>query len=86
MRIPAALTACLLTGSIVFIVRGPDEFGAALPPPGFHHLHLNSTNPEAAIAFYTKQFPSTEKSTFARQPALKTVQVNVLFTKVRATP
>ena len=59
---------------------------SALPAPGFHHLHLNSTNPEAAIAFYTKQFPSTEKSTFAGQPVLKTGRVYVLFNKVSKPP
>jgi catechol 2,3-dioxygenase-like lactoylglutathione lyase family enzyme len=56
-----------------------------LPAPGFHHLHLNSPNPDAAIDFYTKQFPSTSKSTVAGFPALKTGKVYVLFTKV-ATP
>jgi len=55
--------------------------------PGFHHLHLNSTNPEAAIAFYTRQFPSTSKITFAGAPALKSPNnVLVLFTKVNAPP
>ncbi len=34
---------------------------APLPTPGFHHLHLSSVNPEAAIDFYTKAFPSTSK-------------------------
>ncbi|HEV2202173.1 MAG TPA: VOC family protein [Bryobacteraceae bacterium] len=58
----------------------------SLAAPGFHHLHLNSTNPEAAIAFYTKQFPSTERSTFAGQPALKTGRVYVLFNKVATAP
>jgi catechol 2,3-dioxygenase-like lactoylglutathione lyase family enzyme len=57
----------------------------ALPPPGFHHLHLNSTDPEAAIDFYTKQFPSTSKSTWGGMPALKTGKVYVLFNKV-STP
>ena len=31
-----------------------------LATPGFHHIHLNSVDPEAAIGFYTKQFPSTQ--------------------------
>ncbi len=57
-----------------------------LPPPGFHHLHLNSTNPEAAIDFYTRQFPSSAKSTFAGKPALKAGNVWVLFTKVSKAP
>ncbi|MBZ5609152.1 MAG: VOC family protein [Acidobacteriia bacterium] len=59
---------------------------AALPPPGFHHLHLNSTNPDAAIDFYTKQFPSTSKATWGGLPALKTGKVYVLFTKVNRPP
>jgi catechol 2,3-dioxygenase-like lactoylglutathione lyase family enzyme len=58
----------------------------ALATPGFHHLHLNSTNPEAAIDFYTKNFPSTSKTTFAGQPALKAGRVYVLFTKVNSPP
>ena len=33
--------------------------GQELPPPRFHHLRLNSLDPEAAIAFYARQFPST---------------------------
>ena len=58
-----------------------------LPAPGFHHLHLNSINPEAAIAFYVKQFPSTSAGTFAGQPALRSPNnVWILFTKVDAPP
>ena len=57
-----------------------------LPPPGFHHLHLNSVDPEKAIDFYTRQFLSTEKSTFAGAPALKSGKVYVLFTKVKTQP
>ena len=58
-----------------------------LPPPTFHHLHLNSVNPEAAIEFYTAAFPSTSKAAFAGQPALRSPNnVLVLFTKVAAPP
>jgi catechol 2,3-dioxygenase-like lactoylglutathione lyase family enzyme len=60
---------------------------AALGTPGFHHLHLNSVNPEAAIAFYTKQFPSTSNAEWGGFPALKSPNnVLVLFTKVAAPP
>ena len=41
-----------------------------LPAPGFHHLHLNSVDPEAAIDFYVRQFPSTRKTTWGGLPAL----------------
>ena len=61
--------------------------GAALPAPGFHHLHLNSMNPDAAIAFYAKEFPSTSKATWGGMPALKSPNnVLVLFTKVEQPP
>ena len=60
---------------------------SALPTPGFHHLHLNSVNPESAIEFYTKTFPSTSKTTFAGQPALRSPNnVLVLFNRVATPP
>ena len=37
-----------------------------LPTPKFHHLHLNSTDPDAAIDFYTRQFPSTVQGELGR--------------------
>ena len=60
---------------------------APLTPPGFHHLHLNSVNPDAAIEFYTRAFPSTSKTTFGGQPALRSPNnVLVLFNKVATPP
>ncbi len=59
----------------------------ALPAPGFHHLHLNSTNPETAAAWYAKEFPSTSKTTWGGMTALKSPNsVLVLFTKVEQPP
>ncbi len=59
----------------------------SLPTPGFHHLHLNSVNPDTAIDFYTKLFPTTSKTTFAGQPALHSPNnVLLLFNKVTAPP
>src|SRR5688500_2421426 len=58
-----------------------------LPIPDFHHLHLNSINPEAAIDFYVRAFPSTSKTVFAGQPALASPNnVLVLFNKVATPP
>jgi catechol 2,3-dioxygenase-like lactoylglutathione lyase family enzyme len=54
-----------------------------LPTPKFHHLHLNSVDPDAAIGFYTRQFASTWKASWGGFPALKSPNdVLVLFTKV----
>jgi catechol 2,3-dioxygenase-like lactoylglutathione lyase family enzyme len=58
-----------------------------LPTPKFHHLHLNSTDPDTAIAFYTRQFPSTSKGSWGGFPALKSPNdVMVLFTKADTPP
>src|SRR5262245_35371843 len=66
---------------------GPAASQASLPAPGFHHLHLNSTNPDAAIAFYLKQFPSTSETSWAGMPALASPNnVLVLFNRVNSAP
>jgi catechol 2,3-dioxygenase-like lactoylglutathione lyase family enzyme len=58
-----------------------------LPTPGFHHLHLNSVDPDAAIDWYVRQFPSCTKGSWAGHPALLSPNnVMVLFSKVDAPP
>jgi len=58
-----------------------------LPTPGFHHLHLNSVDPDAAVQFYTKQFPTTAKTSWGGLPALESPNnVLVLFTTVATAP
>jgi len=60
---------------------------ATLPPPHFHHLALNSVDPEAAIAFYLKEFPSTVRTSWEGMPALQSpTHVLVVFQKVTAPP
>jgi catechol 2,3-dioxygenase-like lactoylglutathione lyase family enzyme len=58
-----------------------------LPTPGFHHLHLNSVDPDAAIDFYVRQFPSTSKGVWGGHKALFSPNdVMILFDKVDAPP
>jgi hypothetical protein len=58
-----------------------------LPTPGFHHLHLNSVDPDAAIGFYTRQFPSTSKGSWGGLPALLSPNnVMLLFNTVARPP
>jgi catechol 2,3-dioxygenase-like lactoylglutathione lyase family enzyme len=58
-----------------------------LPAPGFHHLHLNSVAPEAAIDFYIRQFPTSLKVNWGGLPALKAPNnVLILFSKVATAP
>src|SRR5882724_11165910 len=58
---------------------------AQLPAPKFHHLQLNSVDPDAAVAFYVKQFPSTSKTVWEGMPALATPN-NVLIVFNKTTP
>jgi catechol 2,3-dioxygenase-like lactoylglutathione lyase family enzyme len=65
----------------------PASAQAILPAPGFHHLHLNSSNPDAAIAFYLRQFPSTSKTSWGGMSALSSPNsVLVLFNRVNTAP
>ena len=58
-----------------------------LPPPHFHHIALNSTDPDAAIAFYAREFPSTARTSWEGIPALMSpTHVLILFTKVARPP
>ncbi len=71
----AALLAC-----------GPAA-AADLPAPGFHHLMLNTVDPDAAIAYYTKAFPDTKRTTWEGYPALSSPNnVLLLFNKVAMPP
>jgi len=58
-----------------------------LPAPGFHHLHLNSVDPDAAVDFYVRQFPTSAKASWGGLTALAAPNnVLVLFTRVAAAP
>jgi len=58
-----------------------------LPAPGFHHLHLNSVDPDAAIEFYLRQFPTSSKARWGGLPALAAPDnVLILFSPVATPP
>ena len=84
MHIP---TLTVLTGALLAagLIAQPAE---PLPPrlAHFHHVHLNATDPKAAIDFYTSKF-DCEKAKFAG--ALDAVWAEkswLLFSKVAAPP
>src|SRR5256712_10675844 len=58
-----------------------------LPAPGFHHLHLNSVDPDAAIDFSAGQCPSSGGASWGGLRALASpTDVLVLFPRVAARP
>jgi catechol 2,3-dioxygenase-like lactoylglutathione lyase family enzyme len=59
----------------------------ALAAPGFHHLHLNSVDPDAAIDFYVRQFPTSAKVSWGGLAGLTAPNdVRILFTRVNRPP
>lgn len=78
--LPVLLLFCPL------LLNAQSQEQAELPPPGFHHLHLNSQDPNAAIDFYIQRFPTAVKASFAGFPALRAGRVYILFTKVDRAP
>jgi len=88
MKSRTPIPALMLAASFAWPIAGP-AIGQtdALPPPHFHHLHLNSVNPDAAIDYYTAQFPDTAKTVWGGLAALKSpTNVLLLFNKVEAPP
>jgi len=64
----------------------PEETAAAAPIAHFHHLHLNATDPAAAISFYTTKF-AAEKGRFAGLIDAVWAQKSwMLFAKVSSPP
>jgi catechol 2,3-dioxygenase-like lactoylglutathione lyase family enzyme len=58
----------------------------AVAPAHFHHVHLNSVNPAAAAAYYSKPFTTATHTTFGGYEAVKTGNIYLLFTKVDTPP
>jgi catechol 2,3-dioxygenase-like lactoylglutathione lyase family enzyme len=56
-------------------------------PLHFHHVHLNSVNPEAAATYYLKPFAqTTAKTMYNGFQAVKTGNIYLLFSKVNMPP
>src|ERR1035437_7442962 len=47
----------------------PVAAAAALPMPVFHHIHINSVDPERSLAWYAKYWPTGTRTTIAGFPA-----------------
>ncbi|MGI8742752.1 MAG: VOC family protein [Bryobacteraceae bacterium] len=80
-------TAYILVCCVFAIVNMTAQTPPAPEPLAhFHHLHLNATDPQAGIDFYTKHFDA-EKAKFAgAMDAVWTQKSWLLFTKVNTPP
>lgn len=84
-------TRCMTTAMIAlalgtpFAVTAQDTKAAPplFPEAHFHHLHLNTTDPKAAIEFYTTKFDA-ERGRFARRISSRAEDMS-LITSASAT-
>jgi catechol 2,3-dioxygenase-like lactoylglutathione lyase family enzyme len=53
----------------------------ALPMPSLHHIHLNSVNPDASLAWYQQYWPKGRRTTYAGFPAFQD-EIYLLYNKV----
>jgi catechol 2,3-dioxygenase-like lactoylglutathione lyase family enzyme len=61
-------------------------FAQTVPDAHFHHLHLNATDPKAAIEFYTTKFDAEKASFKGLTDAVWAQKGWMLFQKVAAAP
>ncbi len=70
----------------MFVLACAPAFAQTVSDAHFHHLHLNSTDPKAAIDFYTTKFDA-EKATFAGlMNAIWAQKSWILVSKTAAAP
>lgn len=86
-----AASASALVAGVGVMFSGGASISAQAPADveqlHFHHVHLNSTDPAAAAAYYPKPFAKTATTTtFNGQPAVKTGNLYILFNKVATAP
>ena len=53
-----------------------------LPQPAFHHIHVNSVDPERALDWWSTFWPAGERTTVAGMPAFAADGIYLLYTEV----
>jgi catechol 2,3-dioxygenase-like lactoylglutathione lyase family enzyme len=80
------ISIALALGAAAPALTGGDGPASRMPEAHFHHLHLNTLDPSAAIDFYVSKF-NCEKAKFAGfQEAVWTQRSWLLFHKVKTAP
>jgi catechol 2,3-dioxygenase-like lactoylglutathione lyase family enzyme len=72
--------------AVPFGTHAQQQTAASPPLAHFHHVHLNTTEAAAAIAFYTSKFKARKESFAGLGDAVWTGDSWLLFTKVDAPP
>ena len=61
---------------------GAGPAAAALPPPSFHHIHVNSIDPERALDWWSTFWPAGVRTTVAGMPAFAADGIYLLYIEV----
>lgn len=90
IRAKSYARALLLSGlaaAPVSALRAQSDGRPAMPPamPELHHVGLNSVDPDGAIAWYLRVWPSARRTTVAGYPAVE-ADIYLLFNKVDRPP
>ena len=87
LQTSSIIPSMLSTRSVAILALscGP-AFAQTVPDAHFHHLHLNSTDPKAAIEFYTTKFDAEKASFKGLIDAVWTQKSWILIQKVAAAP
>jgi predicted enzyme related to lactoylglutathione lyase len=91
MRVPKTLIVAIFGISLLLPSVAGHTQDIAKPsqdpqPAAFHHVHLNSTDPQSAIAFYTKTFDVTRETRIAGLDAVQSENMFLVFNKVKTAP
>ncbi len=79
----------ILPSLMILLLAWPAAKGWPQETPaqaGFHHVHLNSLDPSAAIAFYTRTFDVTKKITLAGFDGIQSENMYLLFNQAAKPP
>lgn len=86
ISILTGLVLVMISYSIARSKEAPGQSQPAAGLPQFHHVHLNSIDPMAAMAFYTKTFDVTRKVTLAGSDAIQSENMFLMFNKATKPP
>jgi hypothetical protein len=78
---PAIVLAAIGVSGLAIEQRPLAQSPAPLPMPKFHHIHLNSTDPERSLEWYSKFWPRGKKTTYGGFPAYFD-DIHLLYNKV----
>jgi hypothetical protein len=76
------LSASLALAASIWIGITNAQTAATPPVAHFHHVHINATDPDASVAFYTSRFDCEKAIGPDGQPAVRMQTSWILFNRV----